>query len=82
MHGFFTSQDWLTKFRMSQAIFDYICTELHNEIERNDTVMRNSIPVQVRVAITLWFLATNADIYLGFLKHQFARFKRMFVGQL
>ena len=59
--GFFTSQDWLINFRMSQATFNYICTELRNEIERNDTVMRNSIPVQVRVAITLWFLATNAD---------------------
>ena len=61
MSGFFTSQDWLTNFRMSQATFNYICTELRNKIERNDTVMRNSIPVQVRVAITLWFLATNAD---------------------
>lgn len=46
---------------MSQATFNYICAELHNEIERSDTVMRNSIPIQVRVAITLWFLPTNAD---------------------
>lgn len=59
--GSFISQDWLTNFRMSEATFNYICAELCNEIERNDTVMRNSIPVNVRVAITLWFLATNAD---------------------
>ena len=59
--GTFTAHDWLTNFRMSQATFNYICTELQQEIERNDTVMRNSIPVQVRVAITVWFLATNAD---------------------
>ena len=59
--GTFTAHDWLTNFRMSQATFNYICAELQQEIERNDTVMRNSIPVQVRVTITVWFLATNAD---------------------
>ena len=85
---FFTSQDWLTNFWMSQATFNYICTELCNEIERNNTVMRNSIPVQVRVAITLWFLATNADYHtmghlFGISKASVCQFfKRMFVGQL
>jgi len=46
---------------MSQATFNYICAQLQNEIERSDTVMRSSIPAQVRVAITVWYLATDAD---------------------
>ena len=47
VNGTFTAHAWLTNFRMSQATFNYICAELQQEIERNDTVMRNSIPVQV-----------------------------------
>ena len=61
VNGTFTAHDWLTNFRMPQATFNYIYAELQQEIDRNDTIMRNSIPVQVRFAITLWFLATNAD---------------------
>ena len=63
VNGTFTAHDWVTNFRMSQATFNYICAELQNEIERNNTVMRHSILVQVRVAITVWFLATNADYH-------------------
>ena len=57
----FSPHDWLTNFRMSQATFDYICSELKDEIEKNTTIMRNSISTRMRVAVTLWFLATNAD---------------------
>ena len=46
---------------MSQATFMYLCNELRSAIEKEDTVMRNAIPVEQRVALTLWFLATNAD---------------------
>ena len=34
---------------------------LRSTIERANTVMRNSIPVEQRVALTLWYLATNTD---------------------
>ena len=57
----FSSQDWLENFRMSQATFVYVCDEIRSIIEKEDTVMRKSIPVEQRVALTLWFLATNAD---------------------
>ena len=30
-------------------------------MEKSDTVMRNAIPVEQRVALTLWFLSTGAD---------------------
>ena len=57
----FSAGDWLDNFRMSQATFIYVCNKLRSAIEKNDTEMRNAVPVEQRVALTLWFLATNAD---------------------
>ena len=57
----FTPNDWLENFRMSNATFLYICNELRSAVERSDTVMREAIPVEQRVALTLWFLSTGAD---------------------
>ena len=57
----FSAGDWLDNFRMSQATFVYVCNELRSAIERTDTEMRKAVPVEQRVALTLWFLATNAD---------------------
>ncbi len=57
----FTQYDWLENFRMSNATFLYVCNELHSTIERNDTTLRKAIPVEQRVAITIWFLSTGSD---------------------
>ena len=57
----FTPQDWLENFRMSRATFLYLCNELRSAITKDDTTMRKAIPSERRVALTLWFLATNAD---------------------
>ena len=57
----FCCRDWLENFRMSQMTFLYICNEISSTIKKADTAMRNAIPVEQRVALTLWFLATNAD---------------------
>ncbi|XP_065892383.1 uncharacterized protein [Dysidea avara] len=57
----FTHQDWLENFRMSKETFLYICRRLSGVLIRQDTVMRRSISVQQRVAITLWCLATPAE---------------------
>ena len=57
----FTPKDWLENFCMSQSTFVYLCDELRSSIEKNDTVMRKAVPTDMRVAITLWFLATGAD---------------------
>ena len=69
-------QDWMTNCRMSKSMLEYICHELEKEIEKNDTVMRLSIPIKMRVAVTLRFLATNADyrtigICLEYRRHQY-----------
>ena len=57
----FSPRDWHDNFRMSQATFVYVCDELRSTIEKADTDMRKAIPVEKRVALTLWYLATNAD---------------------
>ena len=57
----FSAHDWLENFRMSQATFLYVCNEIRPVIDKEDTVMRSAIPVEQRVALTLWLLATNSD---------------------
>ena len=57
----FTSHDWMENFRMSHDTFIYLCDELRASVERNDTTMRQAIPVEQRVALTLWFLSTGAN---------------------
>ena len=57
----FTPDDWLTNFRMSRNTFLYLCNELKAELVRSDTIMRKAISVEKRVAVTLWYLASNAD---------------------
>ena len=57
----FTSDDWLENLRMSKATFVYVCDELRSSVEKTDTSMRQAIPVEQRVALTLWFLSTGAD---------------------
>lgn len=57
----FMPYDWLENFRMSNATFLYICNELRSMIEKNDTNMRKAIPVEQRVALTIWFLSTGSD---------------------
>ena len=57
----FEGRDWLENFRMSRDTFLYLCEELKPAIERQDSVLRRTIPVQQRVAIALWKLATNSE---------------------
>ena len=57
----FSDEEWWENFRMSRTLFNYLCSKLREQIERQDTRLRCAIPVDRRVAITLWRLATNAD---------------------
>ena len=57
----FMPHDWLENFPMSHATFLYLCNELRSSVKKDDTVMRKAIPVEQRIALTLWFLSTNAD---------------------
>ena len=55
----FTEQDWYDNFRMRKETFNYLCNQLRVHIEKKDTQLRRAIPVELRLAITIWFLASG-----------------------
>ena len=56
--GLWGDRQWLAHFRMTRATFFEIVEELRPLLERTPTVMRRPIPVEKRVAIGIWRLAT------------------------
>ncbi|KAJ0009082.1 hypothetical protein NQD34_016497 [Periophthalmus magnuspinnatus] len=57
----FQPTDWLDKFRMSRETFFYLCDKLRPRLTRQDTTFRMALPVEKRVAVSLWRLATNVE---------------------
>lgn len=57
----FTDDQWMQNFRMSRETFQYICRRLKPALEKMDTNYRIAVPLQKRVAVALWKLATNAE---------------------
>ncbi|KAJ0063028.1 hypothetical protein NL108_010647, partial [Boleophthalmus pectinirostris] len=57
----FQPSDWLDKFRMSRETFFYLCDKLRPRLTRQDTTFRMALPVEKRVAVSLWRLATNIE---------------------
>ena len=55
------TEDWIENFRVSRETFLYLCEQLKPVIQRQDTRFRKAICVQLRVAITLWCLATCGE---------------------
>ena len=53
--------DWIENFRVTQAMFKYLCDQLRLLISKQDTRMRPSITTERRVAITLWVLTTTGE---------------------
>lgn len=51
-------------FRMGKATFDLICEELNSVVCKEDTTLRNAIPVRQRVAVCIWRLATGEPLRL------------------
>ncbi|KAL4331950.1 hypothetical protein GQ457_07G038990 [Hibiscus cannabinus] len=51
-------------FRMSKSTFELICEELNSVIAKEDTTLRNAIPVKQRVAVCIWRLATGEPLRL------------------
>nr|XP_055049367.1 uncharacterized protein LOC129434466 [Misgurnus anguillicaudatus] len=56
----FTEQDWVSSFRMGRRTFAYLCVSLKSRIIKRDTHLRQAIPIQKRVAVALWYLATGS----------------------
>ncbi|KAL2084547.1 hypothetical protein ACEWY4_020065 [Coilia grayii] len=46
---------------MSRETFQYLCSRVQPVMEKQDTTFRLCVPLQQRVAIALWKLATNSD---------------------
>jgi len=53
-------------FRMSKKSFDYLLCELTDIIQRRDTTMRNSIPADERLALTIRYIIFIKLIYCSF----------------
>ncbi|XP_053702065.1 uncharacterized protein LOC128747868 [Synchiropus splendidus] len=57
----FQPSDWLDQFRMSRETFFFLCEKLRPRLTRQDTSFRQALPVEKRVAVALWRLATNVE---------------------
>ncbi|XP_037341553.1 uncharacterized protein LOC119227158 [Pungitius pungitius] len=57
----FQPSDWLDRFRMSRETFLHLCNELRPRLTRQDTSFRLALPVEKRVAVALWRLASNIE---------------------
>ena len=44
---------------MTKATFMYLCEKMRDKITYHNTNMRRALPVEQRMAITIWRLATN-----------------------
>ena len=58
--GLFGDAWWKENLRMKKSTFDHLCNELRPYITRQ-TVVREPVSVEERVAVTLWRLATNIE---------------------
>lgn len=50
---------WYKEFRILPETFDYIITLVRQGMEKNDTVFRQAVAVEKRVAVALWRLSTG-----------------------
>ncbi|KAJ8418954.1 hypothetical protein AAFF_G00004530 [Aldrovandia affinis] len=57
----FQPRDWLEKFRMSKDTFFILCNKLEPRLARMNTNFRQALPLEKRVAVALWRLATNVE---------------------
>ena len=49
------------KISMRKVTFDYLCVKLRRSVEKKNTRLRAAIPVEQRVAICLWCLASSVE---------------------
>uniref|UniRef100_A0A668AUA2 DDE Tnp4 domain-containing protein n=1 Tax=Myripristis murdjan TaxID=586833 RepID=A0A668AUA2_9TELE len=59
----FSDEQWVQNFRMSKETFTYLCQRVQPAMEKQDVNYRLCVPLQQRVAIAVWKLATNADYW-------------------
>lgn len=58
----FPESEFHQAFRMSRSTFERICEELGAVVAKEDTMLRQAIPVRQRVAVCIWRLATGEPL--------------------
>ncbi|XP_065668041.1 uncharacterized protein LOC136088280 [Hydra vulgaris] len=53
--------DWIKNIRMSKAAFNYLCKEVSPFMPIQGTNFRKSLPLEMKLAVTLYFLSGSAD---------------------
>ncbi len=62
--GSYSEVDFRKRLRVSISTFNYLCTLLGPVLKKDDTHLRQSIPVECRVAVTLSRLATGHTLMM------------------
>ncbi|EPS68826.1 hypothetical protein M569_05939, partial [Genlisea aurea] len=60
----FPEEDFKKAFRMGKQTFDLICNELSSAVSKENTMLRDAVPVRQRVAVCIWRLATGEPLRL------------------
>ncbi|KAL3650738.1 hypothetical protein CASFOL_007141 [Castilleja foliolosa] len=60
----FPEDEFKRAFRMGKDTFDLICNELSSVVAKENTMLRDAVPVRQRVAVCIWRLATGEPLRL------------------
>lgn len=60
----FPEEEFKKSFRMGKETFDLICNELSSVVAKENTTLRDAVPVRQRVAVCIWRLATGEPLRL------------------
>ncbi|VFQ97743.1 unnamed protein product [Cuscuta campestris] len=60
----FPEEEFKKAFRMGKDTFEMICGELSSVVAKENTTLRDAVPVRQRVAVCIWRLATGEPLRL------------------
>ncbi|KAK4372897.1 hypothetical protein RND71_008281 [Anisodus tanguticus] len=60
----FPEDEFKKAFRMGKDTFELICNELSSVVAKENTMLRDAVPVRQRVAVCIWRLATGEPLRL------------------
>lgn len=60
----FPEEEFRKAFRMGKDTFEMICNELTSVVAKENTMLRDAVPVRQRVAVCIWRLATGEPLRL------------------
>lgn len=60
----FPDAEFHQAFRMSRTTFDQLCDEIGHAVAKEDTMLRQAIPVRQRVAVCIWRLSSGEPLRL------------------